>query len=288
MTDTELKLRLPSEAKLKGIRKLMVEDEDWKLARIAMDPSKRPRFSLPMPTLDEPDNVEIEKSFRGVILTYRKSSPPLTDEEKEAGKEPVETRALYILREGQWVPDIMYVGSRSKTSLRNWKQFAFDNKLTAKNCCQYLVEFTAEQIKWKAYVWSRPKFAVVRPLTEEELAHIEIMQELVQSQIKEYESTSELDRYEEESLAAGSLKVDAVVKEEDIAKHKRAALDDDEDEAPVVKAKKATSKVEEDEDKVPKPKAKKPVPKDEEDEDEKPAKKSAGRAGYPNLDDDED
>jgi len=289
MSDDTLKLRLPSQTKLEQIREVLQDDEDWRFGRIKMD-GKKPRFELPAPTRDEPDNVEIEKTFYGVVLVAKKNFYQ-SDEDREAGNEPKEKRALYIVRVGKYMPELMYV---SPTALRNWKYFAKEVYQNDKNYYEVLCEFTAEQIKGKQYTWSKPKFAIARTLTEDELAHIQVLRELVLARVKEYEDNAELDKYEEKVLSVDKCKDDDDIDEEDIPKRQRAAVEDDDDDdtpaAPVKGGKKTSKKStddDDDEDEKPAKKTSKKSTDDDDDEDEdKP--KSKGRAGYPDLDEDED
>jgi len=315
-----VKLRIPSNKKLEQIREVLEEDEDWRFGRIKMD-GKKPRFELPAPTSDEPDNVEIEKTFLGVVIVAQKNFYQ-SDEDKENGNEPKEKRALYVVRVGKYMPELMYV---SPTALRNWKYFAKEVVTSDKQYYEVLCEFTAEQIKGKHYTWSKPKFAIARTLTEEELAHVLTMRELVLARVKEYENNSELDDYEEKALSVDRKRRDD--DEESIPKRQRAAVEDDEDdedEKPRKKSKKddedeekpkkkSKKDDEDDEDEKPRKKSKKDDEDDEDekprkkskkdDEDEKPRKKSKkddeddddedkpkskGRAGYPDLDADDD
>ena len=291
--DTEaVKLKLPSSTKMERIREALTEDEDWRFGRIKME-GKKPRFELPAPTSDEPDNVEIQKTFCGVVLVAKKNFYQ-SDEDKEAGNEPKEKRALYIIRVGKYMPELLYV---SPTAIRNWKYFAREVVQSGKSYYEVMCEFTAEQIKGKQYTWSKPKFAIARTLTEDEAAHVKIIRELVSARASEYEDNAELDKYEDEALSVDKSKNSEGIREEDIPGVTTASVEDDTPDAPVAKAKKP---VDEDEDEAPKakkpidedeaeaPKAKKAKKKavDEDEDEEKP--KSPARAGYPSLDEDED
>jgi hypothetical protein len=286
MTEDLLKVRLPSEARLEKIREVLAEDEDWRFGRVKLMTPK-PKFELPAPTDEKPDHTEIETKFYAVVLVARKNFY-LSDEDKEAGKEAKEKRALYILRCGRNMPELMYV---SNSAILNWKRFA--KEVVQNNSTYYGVvcEITAEVIKGKKYTWSKPKFAIARTLNEAEAAHILTMRELVAGRVTEYEDNAELDKYEEEALSVDRSKpVDSVD-----ANAKSRTAEVEEDEAPVVsakteKAKKETKpkpEVEETAEVEEKPKPKpKPAPKDEDaDADGEDEKKSPGRAGYPNLDD---
>jgi outer membrane biosynthesis protein TonB len=185
------------------------------------------------------------------------------------------------------MPELMYV---SNSAILNWKRFA--KEVVQNNSTYYGVvcEITAEVIKGKKYTWSKPKFAIARTLNEAEAAHILTMRELVAGRVTEYEDNAELDKYEEEALSVDRSKpVDSVD-----ANAKSRTAEVEEDEAPVVsakteKAKKETAKPKETEEVEEKPKPAPKPAKDESAEDDgkededKP--KSAGRAGYPNLDD---
>ena len=277
MTEDLLKVRLPSEARLEKIREVLAEDEDWRFGRIKID-GKKPRFELPEPIKDDLDNTELAPKFYAVVLVARKNFYQ-SDEDKEAGIEPKEKRALYVLRCGKLMPELLYV---SPTAILNWKRFAKDVCVNGSTYYGVVCEISAEQIKGKNYTWSKPKFAIARTLTETEAAHVLFMRELVANRVTEYEDNAELDKYEEQALSVdrSAKVVDSV----DASAKRQTAEAEAEDEAPVVKAKeekvKPKAEVEEDEDEKP---VAKPKPKAEVEEDEKP--KSAGRAGYPNLDD---
>lgn len=286
MSDDVMNVRLPSEARLEKIREVLAEDEDWRFGRIKID-GKKPRFELPAPTEDEPDNIELASKFYAVVLVAKKNFYQ-SDEDKEAGTEPKEKRALYVLRCGKNMPELLYV---SPTAIRNWKYFAKEVVQNGNAYYGVVCEISAEQIKGKQYTWSKPKFAIARTLNEAEAAHILTMRELVAGRVTEYEDNAELDKYEDEALAVDRTSQPAASPETN-AKHQSAALEA-EDETPVVKA---------EEKKAAKPPKAKSAPKEEvagdppgaakstdaeSDGDEDAAPKSEGRAGYPNLDDDE-
>lgn len=276
-TDETLNLKLPKAAKLEQIREVLQDDEDWRFGRPKID-GKKPRFELPAPTRDEPDNVELAKTFQAVVLVARKNFYQ-SDEDKENGVEPKEKRALYILRTGRYMPEVLYV---SPTALRNWKYFVRDVVQQGHQYYEVLCEFSAELIKGKKYTWAKPKFAIARTLTEEESAHVEIMRELVLGRVTEYEDNAELDKFEEEALAVDKPKGSGT--EEDVPKHKNAEVED-EDDPPAAPANKPKDKSK---DKAPAPKEKtKSTPPPAEEEEEEPPK-SQGRAGYPDLDADDD
>jgi len=270
----ELKLRLPSDTKLEQIRGVLAEDEDWRFGRVRLD-GKKPRFELPAPTKDEPDNVEIEKTFYGVVLVAKKNYYQ-SDEDKEAGNEPKEKRALYILRVGKYMPELLYV---SPTAIRNWKYFARDVVQSDKTYYEVLCEFSAEQIRGKQYTWSKPTFKLSRTLTETEATYVKVIRELVEARVKEYDNNAELDKYEDTALAVDRTPpTDDDIKEEDIPKRQSAEVETDDEDTPAAPAKKEEK---------PKPTTTKKSRKDDEEEEEEDKPKSKGRAGYPDLDEDE-
>jgi hypothetical protein len=291
MSEETLKLKLPTAAKLEQIREALVEDEDWRFGRIKID-GKKPRYELPAPTREDADNVEIAKEFHGVVLVAKKNFYQ-SDEDKEAGKEKREKRALYVLRTGKYLPELMYI---SPTALQNWRMFV---KQVVENDLGYfdvLVEFTAEQVKSRTtgFVWSKAKFSIVRSLTEEERTHVATMRELVLSRVQEYEDSDKLAEYEERALKADRVKVDTdegddSVTEINVSKQARAMVEDD-DTPPAAlvkeseKAAKKSVDTDEEEEKKPEKVTKKSVDTDE--VEEKP--ESKGRTGYPDLDDDDD
>jgi hypothetical protein len=299
-------LRLPKPSKLEQIREIITEDEDYRFGQIKIQ-TKRPQYELPAPNREDPDNIELEKSFRCVVLLARPNYYQ-SAEDKEKGKDPVEKRLLYLLRTDKLMPERFYV---SNSALRNWKQFAKDLVDSDRAYYTVVAEVTAEKAhsNKSGYTWSKPVFKIVRTLTDEELAHVETMRELVAGRVKEFEADSELDKFEAKALAVdrgGSDDDDDDDVERTHAKRTRAAVedddepkkkskkskvdDDDEDEPKSKKSKK--SKVDdddEDEDDEPKKKSKKSKVDDDEDEDDEPkSKKSKGRSGYPDLDDDDD
>jgi hypothetical protein len=320
MSEDKVLLKLPSAQKMEQIREILEDDEDWRFGRPKID-GKKPRFELPAPTKQDPDEVEIAKSFYGVVLLARKNFYQ-SEEDKEKGNEPKEKRALYILRAGKYMPELLYV---SPTALRNWKFFAKECRDRGIDYFSVMCEFAAEQVTGKAngYTWSKPTFKISRTLTEDELAHVMDIRELVLGRVKEYEDNSELDKAEDEALSVDRVRKDdeddqethskksrghveddddtppAPVKkkkkpaddedeEEEKPKKKRKPVEDDEDEEEE-KPKKKKKPVEDDEDEEEeKPKKKKKPVEDDEDEEEEKPKKSKGRAGYPDLDDDED
>jgi hypothetical protein len=302
-------------AKMEALRDAIVEDEDFRFSRIKLD-GKKPRYELPAPVKGDPDNVEIESTFQGVVLLAKKNFYQ-SDEDKENGVEPKEKRALYVLRLGRYVPELFYI---SPTSVRNWKYFVKDIVTSGRDYFGVLVEFSAEVIKGQKYTWTKPKFSIVRTLTKDELAHVTELREIVSDRVSQYESDADLDKYEDEALSV-DRKGDRVKESDDVSysKRKRADVEDDEDDdtpaAPVNKGRKAASKKQEDDDDdddlaKAKPKGKKFADDDDDDEDEKPSRSRSakshkqeddgdddepegksgkgGRASYPSLDDDDE
>jgi hypothetical protein len=277
LSDETMKLKLPSDTKLEQIREVLQDDEDWRFGRVKMD-GKKPRFELPAPTKDEPDNIEIATKFCGVVLVAKKNFYQ-SDEDKEAGNEPKEKRALYILRLDRYMPELMYV---SPTAIRNWKYFARDVVQGGKNYYEVICEFSAEQIRGKNYTWSKPKFAIAHTLTDGENAHVQTMRELVMARVQEFESNAELDDYEDQALSVDKSTSD-VVNEDNIGKRQNAAVESDEDEAPVASVKNDKKSSKEAEKKTTSKKD-----KEVDEEEEEIDKKTDGRAGYPSLDLEED
>ena len=269
MADDTLKLRLPNAAKLEQIREAIQEDEDWRFGRLKLD-GKKPRFELPTPTKDDPDNVEIAKDFCGVVVVAKKNFYQ-SEEDKTNNVAPKEKRALYILRTGKYMPELMYV---SPSALRNWLGFA---KEVVQNQLQYfdvMISFTAEQVKSKntGFVWSKPKFAISRVLTEAEKAHIATLREWVLGKVQDYEDTAKLAEYEDQALSVDRSSFDFVeeVEADTTALSKKTSALVEEDEAPAAPVAAKSKKTKEED---------APVAAKEEE---------VPKAGYPSLDEAED
>ncbi len=287
-------LRIPSSRKMEKLRDIMENDEDFRFDRIRLD-NKKPRYELPEPTEDDEDNVEMKSSFRGVVVLARKNFY-LSDEDKKAGREAKEKRALYVLRPGKLFPELLYV---SPTGVRAWKALCKEVVEQGQQYFHVLIEFEAEFIdnsKKTGYKWSKPTFKIVRTLTDEELSFIDDLHELTDARVKEWEDASDLDEYEDAALTG--KKPSSKKEEEDdedeesvIDKHRKATRkklheddDDEEDEKP--RSRRSSKKDDEDDEEEEKPKSRRSSRKDD-DEDEDNGKSSKGRKGYPSLDDDD-
>ena len=279
--------------KLEQLRETITADEDFRFSRIKLD-SKKTRFELPAPTRDDPDNTEIVKTFQAVVILAKKNFYR-SDEDKEAGKEAKEKRALYLIRLGRFAPELLYV---SPTALANWKKLC-KAVSELKGDTPYfgvLVNVSAELIQGKQYTWTKPLFAVERKLTADELAHVEDMRLIVDERLAQWEVDTELDSYEEKALAVDKGKAaddDDDIDEADNSskerKSRRAEIEDDEDDTPAAPAKngkkKSKASDEDDDDEKPAKKSKSKAPDEDDDDDEKPAKKS--KASEEEDDDDE-
>jgi len=296
----DITMRLPSTKKLKKIRAKFGED-DWFFPRIRL--GKKPKFEVPVHGGDE-DDVETVKRFYCVVLVAKKNFF-LSDEDKEKGKEPKEKRALYLLRDTMVMPELYYV---SPTGLLNWKKFVKPLVDDDQKYFEVLCEVTAEAVNnsKNGYSWSKPVFTAIRPLTEEELAHVDIMRELVNGRVKDYEENSELDAAEEKALAVDKKKpVDPLDDDDDdddeedtkkSSKKSKAKDDDDDDEDDGKKSKKSKSKSkakdedddDDDEDTKKSSKKSKKSKDEDDDDDEEDTKKSKAKSKKSKDEDDDD
>jgi len=291
--------------KMEALRENILEEEDFRFPRIKLD-SRKPRYELPMPVKGDPDNCEIEPSFQGVVLLAKKNFYQ-SDEDREAGKDPKEKRALYILRLGRYVPDLFYI---SPTAVRNWKYFVRDVVKGGYEYFGVLVEFSAEVVRGDKYTWSKPKFSVVRTLTDEEYAHVTELRDIISERVSQWEADADLDKYEDEALSVDrkSDRVEEVDDERQMRK-RQAEVEDDDEETPASpvggrgkgkpkfdedeedeKPRKAASRKQEDDDEDDEPKGKsksRSRKQEDDDEDDEPKGKSK-KGSYPSLDDDED
>jgi hypothetical protein len=289
MGDTELlrfcNLREDKQAtKMEALRENILEDPDFRLPRIKLD-GKKPRYELPMPVKGDPDNCEIEPSFMGVVLLAKKNFYQ-SDEDKEAGNDPKEKRALYVLRLGRYVPDLFYI---SPTAVRNWKYFVRDIVKGGHEYFGVLVEFSAEAVKGAKYTWSKPKFSVVRTLTEAEYAHVTELRDIVNERVSQWEADADLDKYEDEALAVDHTG-DRIVETDDVRQIKKRQADvEDDDESPAspVSGKKSKSKPKEDEEEEEKPRKSSSRKQEEDDDEDEPKAKKSSKSKVAE-DDDED
>ncbi len=292
-------LRIPSDRKLEKIRDILENDEDFRFPRIVLD-SKKPKFELPEPTEDEPDNVSLRSTFHGVVVLFRKNFY-LSDEDKKAGKEAKEKRALYIFRPGKTWPELFYA---SPTAVKPWKLFCKE-VVTGENAVHHVMcEFGVEHIDnpKTGYKWNKPTFKISRVLTDEEIAYTDELHAMIDAKVKEWEDSSDLDEYEDAALGIAKPK-DEDEEEEVLDKGKKRSreLEDEEDEKP--KGKTSTKKEEEEDEKPASTRRRTSAKKEEEEEDDKPKgrtstkkkeeeeeddkPKSAGRSGYPSLEDED-
>lgn len=264
-------LRIPSPRKLVALTELLRDDEDFRFPRIKLNRDK-PRYELSEPTPDDRDNFETASTFTACIVVVRKNFYQ-SEEDKEAGKEPVEKRAMYVVRLGKITPELIYV---SPTSLKNWKMFAKNVVTSGQYPHTVLCEFSAERVKsQKGYTWNKMKFAMARSLTKEELAYIEDLKIIIEARVRSYEDETDLDKYEDEALGKQHNAEDAV---EAHSRKTRQDVDDDDDDKPAKpgsgrrKAKAADTE-------------EKPKKASDDDDEEKP---KSVKPGYPSLDDDDE
>jgi len=286
------KLRLPSTKKMLSIKELLEEDEDYRFNRIKVHRTK-PRFELPDPTDDDRDNVATKPTFKAVVLVARKNFFQGQDE-KDKGQDPKEKRALYVLRPGKLMPELLYI---NPTSLINWKSFAKAVVQSGNSLFGVMCEFSAEFInnKKSGFSWNKVKFAIDRTLTPEELEHAVEMRTLVDQRVKDYEDTSDLDKYEDQLL--GNEADDDDVQDKH-SKKARRQIEDDEDDDPKAKKPGAKGKKgkpdpddDDDDEEEVKPKGKKaskPDPDDDDDDEEEVKPKGKKAAKKPDLEDDDD
>lgn len=290
-------IKVPSEAKQKQVKELILEEEGFKFSTIKLN-RERPRYEIPAPTEEDQDNVNLVKEFNAVVLCVRKNFYQ-SDEDKEAGKQAKEKRTLYILREGRVTPERIFV---SPTSVTEWKKLIKAIAVNGQPFFGVIVNFAAEHIKSQksGFAWNKIKFGTVRSLTEEELGYIEQIRTWVDGKVGTFDDEADLDKYEDEAVFGGSK---AAAKSDDDdpteAHSKKAAAsveDDDEGDPPAKPAKgekakasggTASKSVDDDEEEDPPAKPAKGAAKKAADDDSSKAA-SAGRAGYPSLDDDED
>lgn len=264
--------------KMEALRENILEDEDFRFPRVKLD-GKKPRYEVPAPVKGDPDNCEIESSFQAVVLLAKKNFYQ-SDEDKEAGKDPKEKRALYILRLGRYVPDLFYL---SPTAVRNWKYFVRDIVKGGHEYFGVLVEFTAEVVKGDKYTWSKPKFSVVRPLTDKEYAHVSELREIISERVSQWEADADLDKYEDEALSVDRKgdRVEEVDEDRQMRKRQADVEDDDDTPAAPVGGRKRKSDDDEEDEKPRRAASRKQ--EDDDEEDEKPRSRSRSR-----KDDDDD
>lgn len=259
-------LRIPSPKKMQALTELLQDDEDFRFPRIKLHREK-PKYELPEPTAEDRDNFEMRGIFKATILVARKNFFQ-SDEDKAAGKDPKEKRALYVLRPGKVTPELVYV---NPTSLKAWKMFVKQVMTSGQQYYSVLCEFSAEHVKSakSGYSWNKMNFKIDRTLTAEELEHVEAIRQLVDARVKTYEDDSDLDKFEDEAL--GIRQPDEEDQVDRHSKTERAKVEEaDEDEPKAKKPGSSTKK----KDEPAKPK-----------EDDDPPKKPGN---YPSLDDADD
>lgn len=291
----ELKIKIPSAKKLNTIRELLVEDEEFRFPRVKLDRDK-PRFHLPEPLEDDDENVEIKPTFRAVVLIAKKNFYQ-SEEDKREGKPAKEKRELYIIREGKYLPELVYV---NPTSIRPWRELLAPIVQSGRSYHHVLVEFGAEKVtsKQTGFKWMKFTFKEVRSLTEEEAEYMDELREMVSSRVRTYVDDSALADIEDQALGEFKPKMTEDDEEDyDPKKHSAKAKakienDDedekienvDEDEKP--KAKKKAKIDDDDDEELPKGKSKAKELADDDDEDEKP--KAKKKSKFDDDDDDED
>lgn len=298
-------LKIPSPEALERLKSKLFDDGDFRMPRVKLGTDKKCLFEVPAPTRDDPDNVNYEPVFHAAVVLAKKNHYQ-SDEDREAGKEAKEKRALYLLLPGKITPYVMFV---SPTSVKAW-QLAIQQarKTMDKSYREVLFEFSAERIKGKQYTWNKMRMAVSRILTEAEAEHVTELQKLVDDYAARFDDEADLSKLEDEELGVKRVEHEdprngygrekaAEIEEDDdtpskkkrsapATKAKRATVDEDDDDDLPKKKKAAAKPVEDDEDEEEAPPKKKAKPVEDDEEDEAPKKKAAKR--FDDLDDDED
>jgi hypothetical protein len=252
---------------------IISEDEDFRFGKIKVEREKQ-RYTLPAPTSDDPENTESVKTFYGVVVYFRKAF--FKNAEKN---ETVEKRELAILRDGKFMPELLYI---SKAGLWNWKGFlAAVEKQKLDSYSHVMVRFTAEpgQSSDGQYKFSKVKMEIVSELEAEEIEYLQELQQIVRARVRKYSSSEDLDSAEDKYLD-----------EEDKKPAGNAAPAEDDDDAIAAKAAKRTRAIAEEDDDEPVAKAKtkaKPAPVDD-DDDETPAPKTRAKAKPAPVEDDDE
>jgi hypothetical protein len=276
-------IRIPSAAKRAEIFDTLQNDEDWRFTPVKPDRDK-PRFFIPAPTPDDADNIRIEKTFHAVVVVARKNfyqSP----QDKEEGKDAKEKRALYILREGKLLPEVVYI---SPTSLRAWREWVVGLVREEKPYHAVVVEFGLVFVSPKGsdYKWNKYTFKTIADLDEPTFEYIEALKSVIEARVKVFEDMDTLAEYEELALSGSTKKKvdDAEEAPNRAAKQRTRQVEEDDEPAPPPKKKAAP--VEDDEEPAPTPKrTRKPAPPVEEDEETLPAK---SRKPAPPVEEDDD
>ena len=293
--NTDIALRIPSAAKVAGLTEIMTED-DFRFPRIKIQRDK-PKYELPAPTNDDPDNIVVQAGFTAVVLLARQNFYQ-SEEDKEEGKEAREKRELYLIRADKVQPELVYV---NPTSLNNWKKLTKDIRDAGEAYYYCLVNFGAEQAisKAKGYKWNKLTFELVRSLTDAERSHVDTLRELVEGRVKQYVNQDDLDNAESEVLgikrpaaiaATGGLTAarNSAPPVAEEAPVRKPSVDDDEDDGAFSEKAQTTPQKPA---AAPKPapaRRTKAAPAAEEEDAPAPAAKKEARSGYPSLDGDDD
>ena len=253
-TETQYKLRIPNAANREVVRQRLIEDEDFRIPKIKLGTDDPPRFTIPAPTEDDPDNILSAKGFTAVVVAAR---PNLFKDKNKPEEEPKERRALYIVRAGNvngetgktdggsYLPDLIYA---SPSSLRPWKEFCallspkFPNMKSpvvpkGTPYQHVLVRFTGKRVKTDKFTWNKLEFTPIRVLDEKEIAWITELTPMVEGSIRTYETNDSLDAAEDDVVYGGAARV-AEDTGDHQETHSKAALaaaapsGDDEDAAP--------------------------------------------------------
>lgn len=309
MSEAQYKIRVPNAANREVVRQSLVEDEDFRIPKIKLGNDDPPRFTIPAPTQDDPDNIISNKGFAAVILVAKQN---FFRDKNNPEAEPKERRALYLVRAGKidpstnkvdpntgsYFPDLLYA---SPSSLRPWKEFCallstkFPNMKhpAVPKGTQYfhvLVWISGKRVKTEKFTWNKLEFTPLRVLDEKEVAWVNEIIPMVEGCIKTYESNEALDAAEDDVVYGGAKTVDHAEPE---VVHSAATIasvsQSDEDEAPASAKKQRQPKPQP----APEPEAPKQAPKpvaqddDEDDSGSAPAAPEAPKQ-TPSTDDEAD
>jgi hypothetical protein len=287
MSTTEDRIKIPSSDRFARLADSLQNDDDFRFPRIKLNRDK-PRYEIPAPTSEDRDAIKSSPTFTGVVTLARKNFY-ISDEDKEAGKQPTEKRELYVLRSGRITPELIYA---NPTSLKAWRTFVKQCINQDQKFFTVLCEFSAERIKSQktGFSWNKMKFSIVRVLDEDELAHVLEVRALVDARVKVYEDDDELAKVEEEAITEGRQRGGDPIDQHSKATTAELEEEDEEEEAPPAKAPKKSKPAPKEEAKAPKGGATKggngyPALDDDDDDDLPPAKSGKGN---PAPDDDED
>lgn len=195
---TDVTMIVPNDERLQELQDLFKES-DFKFPTVKIsENAKKQQFEV-QKKMGDPDSTEDIETFDAVVL-FAKPNFYLSDEAKAAGEAPKEKRELYLLRSTKTYPERMYI---SPTSLYPWKRAV---KEAGENDCDYfgvIMHFEAEKAESKdgRYKWNKVKLNVVRPLTEDEFAAVEVLHDALEARSDRFAAGADLDDYESAALS---------------------------------------------------------------------------------------